>query len=98
MNRKDDYLRFEYGNIINFSKNQEELNSSDFRTANDKKLFNIFSGGKDVLGKKEYKSYILIDFNKATKKTMESFEDLNNLDVFFQTIMLEYNTRLFERE
>lgn len=56
MNRKDDYLRFEYGNIINFSKNQEELNSSDFRTANDKKLFNIFSGGKDVLGKKEYKS------------------------------------------
>lgn len=56
MNRKDDYLRFEYGNIINFSKNQEELNSSDFRTSNDKKLFNIFSGGKDVLGKKEYKS------------------------------------------
>ena len=52
----------------------------------------------EEFGKKEYKSYILIDFNKATKKTMESFEDLNNLDVFFQTIMLEYNTRLFERE
>lgn len=52
----------------------------------------------EEFGKKEYKSYILIDFNKATKKTMESFEDLNNLDIFFQTIMLEYNTRLFERE
>ena len=52
----------------------------------------------EEFGKKEYKSYILIDFNKATKKMMESFEDLNNLDVFFQTIMLEYNTRLFERE
>ncbi len=52
----------------------------------------------EEFGKKEYKSYILIDFNKATKRTMESFEDLNNLDVFFQTIMLEYNTRLFERE
>ena len=52
----------------------------------------------EEFGKKEYKSYILIDFNKATKKTMESFGDLNNLDVFFQTIMLEYNTRLFERE
>ena len=52
----------------------------------------------EEFGKKEYKSYILIDFNKATKKTMQSFEDLNNLDIFFQTIMLEYNTRLFERE
>lgn len=52
----------------------------------------------EEFGKKEYKSYILIDFNKATKKTMESFDDLNNLDIFFQTIMLEYNTRLFERE
>lgn len=52
----------------------------------------------EEFGKKEYKSYILIDFNKATKKMMEIFEDLNNLDVFFQTIMLEYNTRLFERD
>lgn len=56
MNKKNDYLRLEFGNIINFSNYQDELKNSDFRTANDKKLFNIFSGGKDVLGKKEYKS------------------------------------------
>lgn len=56
MNRKNDYLRFEFGNIINFSNNQNELKSSDFRTTNDKKLFNIFSGGKNVLSKKAYKN------------------------------------------
>lgn len=49
-------------------------------------------------GKKEYKSYILIDFNKASKKIIEMFDDINQLDIFFQTIMLEYNTRLYERE
>lgn len=49
-------------------------------------------------GKKEYKSYILIDFNKASKKIIEMFDAINQLDIFFQTIMLEYNTRLYERE
>ena len=57
MNKKNDYLRLEFGNIINFSNYQDELKNSDFRTANDKKLFNIFSGGKDVLGKKSIKVY-----------------------------------------
>lgn len=52
----------------------------------------------EEIGKKEYKSYILIDFNKASKKVMESFDEITNLDIFFQTIMLEYNTRLYERE
>ena len=52
----------------------------------------------EEIGKKEYKSYILIDFNKASKKIVESFDELTNLDIFFQTIMLEYNTRLYERE
>lgn len=52
----------------------------------------------EEIGKKEYKSYILIDFNKASKKVMESFDEIANLDIFFQTIMLEFNTRLYERE
>lgn len=52
----------------------------------------------EEIGKKEYKSYILIDFNKASKKVMGSFDEITNLDIFFQTIMLEYNTRLYERE
>ena len=52
----------------------------------------------EELGKNEYKSYIMIDFNKASKKILESFDDLGNLDVFFQTLSLEYNKRLYKRE
>ena len=47
----------------------------------------------EELGKNEYKSYIMIDFNKASKKILDSFDDLVNLDIFFQTISLEYNKR-----
>ena len=49
----------------------------------------------EAFGKKEYKSYILIDFNKASKKIRDNFENINNLDLFFQTLSLEYNTKLF---
>ena len=52
----------------------------------------------EEIGKNEYKSYILIDFNKASKKTKEVFDDLNNLDLFFNTLQLEYNKRLYKRE
>ena len=47
---------------------------------------------------KEYKSYILIDFNKVSKKIREAFDDLNNFDIFFQTLMLEYGKRLYVRD
>ena len=52
----------------------------------------------EELGKNEYKSYIMIDFNKASKKVIDSFDDLVNLDIFFQTLSLEYNKRLYPRE
>lgn len=52
----------------------------------------------EEFGKNEYRSYILIDFNKANKKIFDAFNDLSNLDIFFQTISLEYNVRLYERE
>ena len=32
----------------------------------------------------EYKSYIIIDFNKAKKKVIDAFESLDDLDVFFR--------------
>lgn len=58
--------------------------------------------GKSTVAKEfakhEYKSYILIDFNKAGKNVKEAFDSLENLDVFFQTLTLEYNTRLYPRE
>ena len=49
-------------------------------------------------GENEYKSYIFIDFNKASKKVKDSFDDLNNLDILFQTLSLEYGKRLYNRE
>ena len=52
----------------------------------------------EEFGKNEYKSYILIDFNKASKKVKDLFDELTNLDIFFQSLSLEYNTRLYARE
>ena len=49
-------------------------------------------------GEREYKTYILVDFNKVSRKILENFDtNLNNLDVFFQTLSLEYNTPLHKR-
>ena len=52
----------------------------------------------EEFGKNEYRSYILIDFNKATKKVRAMFDDMANLDTFFQSLSLEYSTRLYRRE
>lgn len=52
----------------------------------------------EEFGKSEYKSYILIDFNRTNKKVRSLFDDLTNLDVFFQSLSLEYNIRLYRRE
>ena len=52
----------------------------------------------EEFGKNEYKSYIIVDFNVAGKKVLSSFDNLNDLDIFFQTLSLEYNTRLYNRE
>lgn len=46
----------------------------------------------------EYRSYILIDFNKASVRVRRLFDDLTNLDIFFQSLSLEFNTRLYRRE
>lgn len=52
----------------------------------------------EEFGKNEYRSYILIDFNKASRRTREAFDDLSDLDIFFQTLSLEYNKRLYPRD
>ena len=52
----------------------------------------------EEFGRREYRSYLLIDFNRTSKKVLELFDDLTNLDVFFQSLSLEYNTRLYRRE
>ncbi len=52
----------------------------------------------EKFAKDNYRSYILIDFNKASKQIKDNFENLNKLDIFFQNLSLEYNVRLFPRE
>ena len=37
----------------------------------------------EEFARNEYKSYILIDFNKAKKKIKDAFEFLDDLDIFF---------------
>lgn len=58
--------------------------------------------GKSTIAEKfardEYKSYILIDFNIASKRVKDNFDNLSELDIFFQNLSLEYNTRLYPRE
>ena len=52
----------------------------------------------EKFAKDQYRSYILIDFNKAPKTVRDNFDNLNELDIFFQNLSLEYNVRLFPRE
>ena len=46
--------------------------------------------GKSTIAQKfaqnEYESFVLIDFNNVTKKIKDNFDNLNNLDLFYQTI------------
>ena len=52
----------------------------------------------EEFGKNEYKSYVLIDFNNASKNIINAFDNLNNPDLFFQIINLETGIRLYKRE
>jgi len=57
--------------------------------------------GKSTLvehfAKNEYKSYILIDFNKASKRVLELFDDLMDLNLIFLNLQAIYNVVLEER-
>ncbi len=46
----------------------------------------------------EYKSYILIDFSKATDNVRDCFDDVGNLDLFFLRLQAETGVTLYERE
>lgn len=58
--------------------------------------------GKSTLvgefAKKEYKSYILIDFAFAPKGVHDLFKDLSNLNYVFLQLQLIYSVHLYERE
>ena len=53
----------------------------------------------EEFAKNEYKSYILIDFNKANKTVKSAFENyMDDLDTFFMLLSSEYNIKLHRRE
>ena len=52
----------------------------------------------EEFAKKEYKSYILIDFSVASKAVRELFEDVSDLDYIFLQLQLQYRVDLHERE
>ena len=53
----------------------------------------------EEFAKNEYKSYILIDFNKATQQIKDLFiHDLDNLNTFFMKLSAYYGKKLYERE
>lgn len=52
----------------------------------------------EEFARNEYESYILIDFNKASRETMALFEDLNDLDYIFLTLQTTYRKSLVRRK
>lgn len=53
----------------------------------------------EEFAKAEYRSYIMIDFNKTPEEVKELFKNyLNDLDTFFMYLSNFYNVKLYERE
>ena len=52
----------------------------------------------EQFARREYRSYILIDFNKAGKKVLSLFDDLTDMDYIFLYLQSAYHTTLYQRE
>lgn len=53
----------------------------------------------EEFAKNEYKSYILIDFAKATEEVKGYFQEhLNDLDTFYMLLSVQYGVQLYPRE
>ncbi len=52
----------------------------------------------EEFAKREYKSYILIDFGENNREIISLFDDISKLDFFFLRLQALFNTKLFVRE
>lgn len=52
----------------------------------------------EQFARNEYKSYILIDFSKASKTVCDLFNDISDLNYIFIRLQLLYNVQLYERQ
>lgn len=52
----------------------------------------------EEFARREYRSYILVDFAEASRDVHELFDDVSDLDYLFLQLQLRYSARLFDRE
>ncbi len=52
----------------------------------------------ETFAKNEYKSYILLDFSKVSKRILEIFDDISDLNIFFLRLQAETGRTLFPHE
>ena len=52
----------------------------------------------EELARREYRSYILVDFAEASRDVHELFDDVSDLDYLFLQLQLRYSARLLDRE
>ena len=77
----------------------------EWKTESDGRTALLIEGARRVgkstvveeFAKNEYKSYILIDFSRASKAVKELFEDISDLDYLFLQLQLQYKVDLHER-
>lgn len=51
----------------------------------------------EEFARNEYKSYILIDFSKASRQTLDLFNDISDLNFLFLQLQMIYKVELHER-
>lgn len=52
----------------------------------------------EEFARKEYRSYILIDFSRVTKEVSDLFNDISDLNYLFLRLQFIYQVQLHERE
>ena len=50
------------------------------------------------VARREYRSYIFVDFAEASRDIRDLFDDVSDLDYLFLQLQLRYSARLFDRE
>lgn len=52
----------------------------------------------EEFARREYRSYIFVDFAEASRDVRDLFDDVSDLDYLFLQLQLRYSARLFDRE
>lgn len=52
----------------------------------------------EEFARREYRSYIFVDFAEASRDIRDLFDDVSDLDYLFLQLQLRYSARLFDRE